>query len=213
MARALTPDRAKQTYQQWRRNRRVPSASNGLINPEFAVRIRLDERMDEEYLVALRKRQSDPQGYRMDRLIEHVCSGLSGYSLVAGRQGVEVRDPWSDIRVLELLLALPDTYKTRRGWTKYPIRNGFRNDIEPSVLQRKDKTHVGWKMVTRALDAAHERLSDSIEQDLSLVEEYIDVPAFRNLARSFVRRRDMCNYLPIFEILSLQFWLKRIHTL
>jgi len=36
---------------------------------------------------------------------------------------------------------------------------------------------------------------------------------FRNLAAGFEERGDLANYLSIFEVLTLLFWLKRIRTL
>lgn len=212
-ARAVSPTWLTQAYRSWRFKRRAPAVAGSLVNPEFAARIRLDERIAEEFRQGQKALRSDPQRLRIDRCLEHVCSGLSGYGLVAGRHGVEVRDPWSDRRVLDFMFRLPDEFKSRHGWTKYLVRSAFEPEIAPFVRQRKDKTHLGWKMVTRALDIAHPRLSAAIEGDLSAVEGYIDVAAFRARAQPFVRRKDQSDYLAIFEILTLQLWLNRIGAL
>jgi asparagine synthase (glutamine-hydrolysing) len=213
VARAVAPIEFIQVYQSWKFKRRPSAIAGTLINPEFASEIRLKERIAEEFGHDQQRRRANPRKFRIERCIEYVCSGLSGYNLVAGRHGVEVRDPWSDIRVLDFMFRLPDTYNNQDGWTKYLVRSAFREEIEPFVRQRKDKNHVGWKMVTRSLEFAHDRLSATIEEDLSLVAKYIDVGEFRTLAQPFVKRKDLSAYLPIFEILTLQSWLKRIGTL
>lgn len=212
-ARSFAPEALKRRYRGRRFKREALSAVSDLISPEFVARMGLPERMREEYRRGEQRRQANPRRYGIEHCIEYVSSGMSGFNLVAGRYGVETRDPWSDIRVLDFMFRLPDEYKNRFGWTKYPVRSAFKNEIEPFVRERRDKTHVGWKMVTRALEAAHPELSEKIDNDLALVEPFIDIPAFRSRARSFVRQHDLSDYLVVFEIMSLQYWLNRVRAL
>jgi asparagine synthase (glutamine-hydrolysing) len=79
-----------------------------------------------------------------------VLRGLEGYERVAGHFGVEMRDPWADKRVLELMLRMPVTLKTRDGWTKHLIRKAFEADVGAEVVWRSDKTHLGWHFDQRA---------------------------------------------------------------
>lgn len=211
--RAATPPRMIQPYQRWKFNRTLLSLDGTLIHPEFASRLNLRERMLDEFHDEQRRRLADPRKLHIERTMESICSGLSGFGMAAGRHGVEARDPWSDLRVLDFMFRVPDEYKTRHGWTKYLVRTAFQREIEPFVRERKDKTHVGWKMVTRALDVAHSRLCTLIDDDLSDVEAYVDVPRFRKLAGPFVRNKDQSSYLQVFEVLTLHLWLNRISTL
>ncbi len=74
-----------------------------------------------------------------------ILRGLEGYERVAGHFGVEMRDPWADRRVLELMLRVPVTLKTRDGWTKHFVRDEFQADVGGEVVWRTDKTHLGWR--------------------------------------------------------------------
>ena len=212
-ARALAPDSLRRQWQSARHRWRPSPIDQSLINREFAERLHLETRIEDELRQVQQEQLRDPTAFRIDRCVAAVCSGLSGYGLVAGRSGVETRDPWSDVRVLDFMFRTPDTLKTRHGQTKFLVRSAFQAEVGPFVRNRKDKTHVGWKMVLRALTGAHRQLCQAMEQDAGLIEPYVDLDGFRNLAAGFEENGDLDNYLPIFEVMTLLFWLKRIKTL
>ena len=73
-----------------------------------------------------------------------VLRGLEGYQRVAGRWGVDLADPYSDVRVIQLARAIAD-HRTRDGWTKAPLRFWVANAIGlHDAVFRSDKTHLGW---------------------------------------------------------------------
>ena len=211
--RAASPLWIKQTYQRWKFRHEPSPLGNTLISQDFASRLRLEERLADEFRNGQERRRADPRAFRIERTIESICSGLTGYGMVAARSGIEVRDPWSDLRVLDFMFRCPDQYKSRKGWAKYLVRSAFRDEIERFVRERKDKMHVGWKVVTAALDLAHPRLCELIESDLAAVESYVDVAKFRMLVRPFVDRTDQSGDEQIYDVLTLQFWLNRISAL
>lgn len=51
----------------------------------------------------------------------------------------EIRLPFLDSRLIDLLLRAPDDYKLRKGWTKYVFRKAMENDLPPEITWRKDK--------------------------------------------------------------------------
>lgn len=51
----------------------------------------------------------------------------------------EVRAPFLDYRVVEHGLRAPVSYKMRKGWTKYCLREAFKGMLPPDVAWRKDK--------------------------------------------------------------------------
>ncbi|KYF74213.1 hypothetical protein BE11_11645 [Sorangium cellulosum] len=53
--------------------------------------------------------------------------------------GREIRLPFLDFRLVDLLLRAPDSYKLRRGWTKYAFRKAMARYLPPEVCWRKDK--------------------------------------------------------------------------
>ncbi|HLA70986.1 MAG TPA: asparagine synthase (glutamine-hydrolyzing), partial [Steroidobacteraceae bacterium] len=51
----------------------------------------------------------------------------------------EIRLPFLDSRLIDLLMRAPDSYKLRRGWTKYALRAAMRDLLPPQITWRKDK--------------------------------------------------------------------------
>ena len=123
--------------------------ANSVINTEFARKLDLTERLRlqvrrqaatraclEDHRQSLARANGGPWGF---------VSGLSGYDRVAGRYGVELRDPWADKRVVEFFLRLPFQYKLRNGWTKHLARVAFAPALEAKVRWRHGKEHLGPK--------------------------------------------------------------------
>ena len=51
----------------------------------------------------------------------------------------EIRLPFLDSRLVDLMLRSPDEYKLRHGWTKYCLREAMRPFLPPEIAWRKDK--------------------------------------------------------------------------
>lgn len=63
--------------------------------------------------------------------------GVSGETAWAAREGVEVRDPYRDRRMVELALALPARLLHRRGEDKVLLRRALADLLPPSVARRR----------------------------------------------------------------------------
>jgi asparagine synthetase B (glutamine-hydrolysing) len=196
------------------RYRKRPSpVDNSLINPEFAEKIRLRERLKEEFNMSQQAMFGDAQLAQVQTSLRLVCSGLSGYGRVASRFGVEVRDPWADPRVLDFFFRLPLGRKIRNGWTKYPVRTAFRHELAPEVRWRRDKAHLGWKFAHRLMAESHTMVSASMTQDLGMIGEYVNVKAVRALYDRFIKQGDDVSRDSVYELLTLIIWLRRIKGL
>lgn len=51
----------------------------------------------------------------------------------------EIRLPFLDHRLIELLVPAPPSQKLHEGWTKYPLRAAVERDLPPSIVWRRDK--------------------------------------------------------------------------
>ena len=51
----------------------------------------------------------------------------------------EIRLPFLDSRLVDLLIRAPDAYKLRKGWTKYSFRKAMEPFLPPEIARRKDK--------------------------------------------------------------------------
>lgn len=53
--------------------------------------------------------------------------------------GREIRLPYLDYRLVEYLLNAPDTLKLNHGWTKWLMRDAFKDALPQAIIWRKDK--------------------------------------------------------------------------
>src|SRR5690606_12405963 len=53
--------------------------------------------------------------------------------------GREIRLPFLDVRLMDLLIALPTSLKLRSGWTKYLFRKAMESELPKEIAWRKDK--------------------------------------------------------------------------
>ena len=183
----------------------------GLLDPEYAKRLAPIQRsrsrarsagpgfpsLQQAHIRAMQP----PNGYVL---------GLNGYNRVAGRFGIELRDPWSDKRVAEFWLRLPLRYKVRNGWTKYLVRTGFANELPARVLWRTGKEHLGWHFAARLMAETRDLVERTLDQDLHLLAPYVDTEAVRALharSRAAEGNEERQN---LFEVLTLVLWLKRL---
>ncbi len=52
---------------------------------------------------------------------------------------VEIRLPFLDHKIVELLFSLPDSYKINDGWTKWLLRSAFQHQLPAEICWRKEK--------------------------------------------------------------------------
>ncbi len=68
--------------------------------------------------------------------VPSLCHYEDRMSMASAR---EIRQPFLDSRLVDMLLRAPDDYKIRRGWTKYCLREAMRGLLPPGIAWRKDK--------------------------------------------------------------------------
>jgi len=158
---------------------------NGLIGKNLYEKLRIEERLVD---LACDARRDTLPNYRLaHRNILFPLGlriGLEAYDRVAGRCGLEARDPWADKRVLEFLVNLPLQYKIRHGWTKYLVRTALVTDLDTEIRWRRDKEHLGWHLHTKLIESSDELVTDLISDKQGDLYEYID----RDTARFHLQR-------------------------
>jgi asparagine synthase (glutamine-hydrolysing) len=123
---------------------------------------------------------------------------------------IEPRFPFWDKRLAEFCLALPPEQKLRNGWNRWVMRRAM-NGILPREVQwrgRKTDVHPAFEHGLRAFE--RERLGEVIMRDGAVVEEYVDLPALREIYRQFVARAaapDEVNAM--WRAACLGLWLRR----
>jgi len=139
-----------------------------------------------------------------------LSQGLSAYERVAGRFGVELRDPWADKRVVEFFINLPIQYRVRHGWTKYLARTALAPYLDEAVCWRIGKEHLGWEITKGLMDATDSFVSHTLETHLDTLATFMDRGAVTRLyARSrLAREPSIIEYMR--DITALTLWIRRI---
>jgi len=186
--------------------------SQKLINPDFAQKFRLIERLElqeTEKSQYFTKGTQDSHAQALGNLGDVL--GVTGYERIAGQYSVESRDPWADKRVLEFFLHLPLHYKVRQGWTKYLARTAFAQDLDSIVLQRRDKEHLGWHFAAHLMNETSEFVSSNIEQNIDNLGDYINVNTVLARYKHYkINGGNTHDHNFIYEISTLLLWFSRI---
>ena len=139
-----------------------------------------------------------------------IASSLGGYNRVAGKAGVELRDPWADRRVVEFWVRLPLQYKFRGGWTKYLVRRAFENELPAEVVWRVGKQHVGWNFFYRLMDETPQRTTFTMEQGLQKVDNFVDPQAARRQYETYLATGGAHDAREkIYDLVTLVSWMHR----
>jgi len=135
---------------------------NRKLAPQFAQRVGIVDRIWAATEKSLRCRDSAFSRHHLRALFPvGIVQGLEGYERIAGRCGVEFRDPWADRRVVEFFLGLPVDQLVRNGWTKFLARSALSEELPGQVVWRSDKETVGALFSARADALCPETLVNS----------------------------------------------------
>ncbi|MBK6555911.1 MAG: hypothetical protein IPG16_01345 [Comamonadaceae bacterium] len=185
--------------------------SRSIINPGFAQKLRLAERLLDT--AALETSDADLRNTHaavISSTFTGIVVGLAGYEHMAGRFGVELRDPWADKRVVEFFLRLPLRYKTRNGWTKYLVRTSFGADLEDQVRFRKGKEHLGWHFAEQVMRASEAFIANTITHKIEVLQEFVDKKSIRELHQTWRDSPDWDSADHLHGLLTISGWLDRI---
>jgi asparagine synthase (glutamine-hydrolysing) len=142
--------------------------------------------------------------------VPSLCHYEDRMSMAHGR---EIRLPFLDSRLVDLLLRAPDDYKIRRGWTKYALRAAMRDRLPPEITWRRDKQGFSnpegeWLKRELAPAVREAFAADSLTSRSGLLDSAA-------LLRQYARYQQQPAgggtiwYREIFAPLALELWLRR----
>ncbi len=205
------PDRLRMFARRWRMRHRGIAPQGSVINPDFANRLGLIERWNADQALASPTTMTAMRQSLAQTVFRHpgLVSGLSAYERVAGRYGVELRDPWADRRVVDFFLRLPLHYKVRHGWTKYLVRSAFARELPAEVRWRRGKEHLGWSMTCRLMDETHEFVIRTLETGLESVSKYVNTDVVRFTIKNYNLCKNDTDRALLYNLTTLILWLRR----
>jgi asparagine synthase (glutamine-hydrolysing) len=125
----------------------------------------------------------------------------------------EIRLPFLDPRLVDLLIRAPDDYKIRRGWTKYALRCAMAPLLPPAICWRRDKqgfSNPQGEWLKKELRAAVRETF--CPQSLMALKGFVNSPQLLSMYERYCRQPANGGriwYREIFAPLSLELWMRR----
>jgi asparagine synthase (glutamine-hydrolysing) len=174
------PVRHRVAAQRMRRDpTRTPGWHGSLIAPQFAARIGVRDRLRGhgwDPALAL----APPRERRLSYLLPGKLPTGAWWHQRGAAQGIEMRDPTADVRVLELCVGTPENQFARNGHDRWLIRRVLGPLVPPEVAWGRARGAQGADIAYRlradssATAAAVERVASS-----DVAREYLDVESVR----------------------------------
>lgn len=180
---------------------REPWREYSAIRPDFAKTIRLSEHMAEAGFVP-GLLPVDPLQYRLGIIRPGESIGGAIWLEIGSANGLEVRDPTQDRRVIELCLAIPEAQFQRGGVDRWLIRRAMRGYLPDAVRLNTRRGLQAADLGQRVLENRSEveaALADLEQHDLS--RQILDLPRMANVLASTQRNLTPQNTVECITIL------------
>jgi asparagine synthetase B (glutamine-hydrolysing) len=117
----------------------------------------------------------------------HNVAARERYEREAARIGIEPRDPFLDVRVIEHCLTLPVELMVRSGWTKFILRDAMENRLPDVIRWRKGRKHLGWDFTRTVVRTFKDMVAEQFEEDCATVAPYVRMEPVQQLLCDFRR--------------------------
>ena len=171
------------------------------IDPNFARRADLRGRRNTSRAFVSLDDLTDAE--RRAEAIGHpqLVAGRERYDRTAAAVGIEPRDPFMDIRVIQFCLSLPADQLQRGGWPKHLLRRATEELLPDSIRWRHGKEHLGWAF-TQRLFAEFPQWTERLDAARFVLSKYVRSPAHQARSKPDTLERQ-------FELFVLACWLER----
>lgn len=132
-------------HRRWERLNAASAAAQSPVNPDLAERIGMPGRRRAHADHIRIASGNDPATQALRMLHPYAVVGRERYDRVASAVGIEPRDPFLDIRVLEFCLTLPVEQIHAGGWPKLILRNAMAGILPDPVRWKLGRHHIGWR--------------------------------------------------------------------
>ncbi len=194
------------TVRKFIRRRRLSNPLRAMAQ-DFADRVQfIERRLTADRHVSMDMEQ---EAERRAQAISHpnLTSGRERFDQLSSAYGVECRDPFMDIRLLEFCLSLPPEQVQANGWNKLILRRAIAALVPTDIAWRLGKEHLGGittiAMLTKWPDWQRQMGSED-----SPLRDYLSVETIRE-------HRDRSDAVPMglaLRLFSLDRFLRRYRT-
>ncbi len=127
---------------------------------------------------------------------------------IALRTGLDTREPYTDMRLIEFLLAIPPQYQVRPFHRKFLLREAMQGILPETIRQRKEKGHA-YRLYFQGLAKHHDTLRELVLHMPDMLTPYLD-SALLVQALDRVALGDQANVLSLSGAIALVLWAHRL---
>jgi asparagine synthase (glutamine-hydrolysing) len=133
--------------QAWEEAGAARQARESILNDAFAAEVAMPDRR-RAFARRVAVKAGWDQASQAQRILHpYAINGRERYDRVAGALGIEPRDPYCDIRLMEFCLSLPIDQLHADGWPKMIQRRAMAGMLPDSVRWKMGRDHVGWRFI------------------------------------------------------------------
>jgi asparagine synthase (glutamine-hydrolysing) len=180
------------------------------IEPRFAERVGLSQRLTRSGGERLFRDPAREAHWRAIRCLESVGRACYWLDRTAARHGVEVRHPFLDHELAELLLAADPEEHQGAGGSKLLLRRAMSGELPEAVRQRQDKTRFA-AFIEHSLRREQARIDQLLQRPLVAELGFVDGARLRRAWRSYLAGRAGYMLRHLWYVLTLELWLQRFY--
>jgi asparagine synthase (glutamine-hydrolysing) len=171
----LTPQR----IQRLRRQRLTRGSCEDLIRrsglrPEFAEEVGVCNRLSQQRDAASARSRTFLEERARTIVHPQLTVGRERYDRVAARHGIEPRDPFLDLRLVQLAARLPGEQLLANGWRKSILRRSVHGLLPEEVRFRRGVEHLG-RCFTAAVRSDSVSATHQLRANELPITPYVDV--------------------------------------
>ena len=144
----------------------------GRIDRQFARRVGLNARRKEFHRHIAMNDLTDTENRIQAILHPHLVVARERYDRTAAALGIEPRDPFMDVRLVQFCLSLPAEQLQRAGWPKYVLRVATKGLLPDEIRWRRGKEHLGWTF-TQQLFSEFPEWRDKLNEARTALSYYV----------------------------------------
>ncbi|ELS05346.1 asparagine synthase (glutamine-hydrolyzing) [Xenococcus sp. PCC 7305] len=159
---------------------------NSTINPDFAQKINLEELMKREIDYQSAYLPSVYLNHFRGVISDNMQVGTAQIELISSANGIELRHPFLDRRLIELCLAVPAHLKNEAGMGRGVMRRAMKGILPRQVCQRKDKVDFYGFIIPEMARNEQELIERYLFDERSQLAKYVDLKALKNNYQQFL---------------------------
>jgi asparagine synthase (glutamine-hydrolysing) len=203
--RPLIPSSATRTVRRIRDEPILAKRSNPTLDPEFIQKHDLQARFKSMRAdISIFNRTANYSQY-VDLMSGRTTATFETIDLIDAAFGIEPRYPFTDVRLVEFLLAIPPSQQLADGYTRSILRRSL-GDLLPEKIQWRPWKAMPGEAVNNALQNNEEQLERLVENP-EHVTKYLDEVKLEDAYNRYLN--DGSDRRSLIKALSLSAWLQK----